>query len=167
MLYIIQTSRHTSHSRTLIDNFFSNVISKDIICGNITATISEHWPQFLVSPNTIANPPSNKSNAFERDWSTFDQENFILVYFHIDSVFLTHVSIRQMPTWLPTWKAKSLYHVSTFLPTWFFVPLEKEKFKTIEIKLEKNPYTQANTCLLHTSRNFKDILIYISFTLYL
>ena len=87
LLYTIQPSWHTSHSRTLIDNFFSNVITKDIICGNITAPISDHWPQFLVSPNTIANPPSNKSNAFERDWSKFDQENFILVYFHIDSVF--------------------------------------------------------------------------------
>ena len=37
--YIIQPSRHTSHSRTLIDNIFSNVISKDIISVNITATI--------------------------------------------------------------------------------------------------------------------------------
>ena len=84
MPYIIQPSRHTSHSRTLIDNIFSNVISKDIICGNITATISDHLPQFLVSPNTFANPPSNKSNVFERDWSKFDQENFILDYFDID-----------------------------------------------------------------------------------
>ena len=81
---IIQPSRHTSHSRTLIDNIFSNVISKDIICGNITATISDHLPQFLVSPNTFANPPSNKSNVFERDWSKFDQENFILDYFDTD-----------------------------------------------------------------------------------
>ena len=40
--HIIQPSRHTSHSRTLIDNIFSNVISKDIISGNITATISDH-----------------------------------------------------------------------------------------------------------------------------
>ena len=82
--YIIQPSRHTSHSRALIDNIFSNVISKDIICGNITATISDHLPQFLVSPNTFANPPFNKSNAFERDWSKFEQENFILDYFDID-----------------------------------------------------------------------------------
>ena len=37
--YINQPSRHTSHSRTLIDNIISNVISKDIICGNITAHI--------------------------------------------------------------------------------------------------------------------------------
>ena len=42
--YVIQPSRHTSHSRTLIGNIFNNVISKDIICGNITATISDHLP---------------------------------------------------------------------------------------------------------------------------
>ena len=82
--YIIQPSRHARHSRNLIDNIFSNVISKDIICGNITATIFDHLPQFLVSTNTFANPPSNKSNIFERNLSKFDQENFILKYFDID-----------------------------------------------------------------------------------
>ena len=75
---------HTSHSRTLINNIFSNVILKDIICGNITATISDHLPQFLISPNTFANPPSNKSNVFEKDWPKFDQENLILDYFDTD-----------------------------------------------------------------------------------
>ena len=82
--YIIKPSRHTSHSRTLIDNFFSNVISKDIICGNITATTSDHLPQFLISPNEFADPPSNKSNVFERDWSNFEPENIVLDYFDID-----------------------------------------------------------------------------------
>ena len=81
------------------------------------------------------------------------------------SDFLTHGSIQQMPTWLPMWRAKSLYHISTSLQTWFFLPLQK--FKTIKIKLEKNTYTQANMCLLHISRNFKDIFKYICFTLYL
>ena len=42
--YIIEASRDTSHSRTLIGSIFSNVISKDIICGNNTATISDHLP---------------------------------------------------------------------------------------------------------------------------
>ena len=82
--FVSYCSRHTSHSRTFIDNIFSNVISKDIICGNITVTTSDHLPQFLISPNTIANPPSNKSNVFERDWSKFDYKNFILDYFDID-----------------------------------------------------------------------------------
>ena len=53
-------------------------------------------------------------------------------------VFLTH-GIRQMPTRLPTWKAKSLYHVGYFLLTWFILPL----------------------------KNCKDIFKYICFTLYL
>ena len=81
------------------------------------------------------------------------------------TVFLTHVGIRQMPTWLTTRKAKLLYHVSTFLPSWLFLSLEK--FKTIKIKPEQNPYTNGNACLLHISRNFKDIFkyIYICFAL--
>ena len=82
--YIIQSSRHTSHSRALIDNIFSIVISKDIICGKVTATISDHLPQSLVSPNTFANRTSNNSNVFERDWSKVDQENFTLDYFDKD-----------------------------------------------------------------------------------
>ena len=84
LMYIIQPSSHPSHSKTLIDNIFSNVISKDIICGNVSAVISDHLPKFLISPNTFANPPSNKSDIFERDGSKFDKENFILDYFNID-----------------------------------------------------------------------------------
>ena len=38
----------------------------------------------MISPNTFDNAPSNKSNVFKRDWSKFDQENFILDYFDID-----------------------------------------------------------------------------------
>ena len=82
--FLVVTSQDTSHSRTLIDNIFSNVISNDIISGNIIALISDHLPQFLISPNTFADPSSNKSNVFERDWSNFEQTNFVLDYFHID-----------------------------------------------------------------------------------
>ena len=55
----------------------------DSISGNLTATISNHLPQFLIVPNILSNPPSKKSNIYERDWSNFDQENFILDYFSI------------------------------------------------------------------------------------
>ena len=75
------------------------------------------------------------------------------------TVFVTHVGICRMPTW----KAKSFYRVSIFLPTWFFLPLRK--FRTIKIKLETNFYAQTNACLLHVTRNFKDIFKYICFTL--
>ena len=44
--YIIQLSQRTSHSRTLINlinNIFSNLISKGMISGNLTATISDPY----------------------------------------------------------------------------------------------------------------------------
>ena len=41
----------------------------------------------------------------------------------------------------------------------------KGKFETIKIKLEKNPYTQTNMCLLHIARNFKNIFKYKLYSL--
>ena len=79
--YILQPTRLTSHSKTLIDNIFSNILSSEIISGNLTATISDHLPQFLFAPNILSNPSYNRSNIFERDWSKFNKENFILDYF--------------------------------------------------------------------------------------
>ena len=56
----------------------------DIILGNLTATISDHLPQFLIAPEIFRNSPSNKSSYFEHDWSNFNQENFILDYFSVN-----------------------------------------------------------------------------------
>ena len=81
---ILQPTRITSHSNTLIDNIFSNVIDPDIISGNLTATISDHLPQFSIIPNMFGNIPGNKSNIYEIDWSKFDREIFILDYFSVD-----------------------------------------------------------------------------------
>ena len=81
---ILQPTRITSHSNTLIDNIFSNVIDPDIISGNLTATISDHLPQFSIIPNMFGNVSGNKSNIYEWDWCKFDQENFILDYFSVD-----------------------------------------------------------------------------------
>ena len=81
---ILQPTRITSHSNTLIDNIFLNVIDPDIISGNLTATISDHLPQFAIIPNMFGNISGNKSNIYERDWSKFDQENFFLDYFSVD-----------------------------------------------------------------------------------
>ena len=75
---VLQPTRITSHSNTLVDNIFSNVIDSDIISGNLTATISDHLPQFAIKPNMFGNTSDNKSNIYERDWSKFDRENFIL-----------------------------------------------------------------------------------------
>ena len=50
----------------------------------MTAPISDHLPQFAIIPNMFGNISGNKSNIYERDWSKFDQENFILDYFSVD-----------------------------------------------------------------------------------
>ena len=81
---ILQPTRITSHSNTLIDNIFSNVIDPDIISGNLTATISDHLPQFAIIPNMFGNISGNKSHIYERDWCKFDRESFISDYFSVD-----------------------------------------------------------------------------------
>ena len=81
---ILHPTRITSHSKTLIDNIFSNFISPEIISGSITATISDHLPQFSFVPNILSNPSTQKSNYYERGWSKFKQENFIPDYFDKD-----------------------------------------------------------------------------------
>ena len=38
----------------------------------------DHLPQFLISPNTFSDPPSNKSSVSGRDRSNFDQLNKLI-----------------------------------------------------------------------------------------
>ena len=91
LLFILQLTQLTGHSKTLIDNIFFNLISHDVISGNITATISDHLPQFLIAPNVIPNPSSNRSNIFERNWSDFNQQNLIVGYISADSKVLLKI----------------------------------------------------------------------------
>ena len=48
--YILQPTRLTSHSKTLIENIFSNILSSEIISGNLPATISDHLPPVFICP---------------------------------------------------------------------------------------------------------------------
>ena len=72
-----------NNSKTLIDN---------VISGNLTTSISDHLPQFLVAPNIFFNASYPKSSNYERDWSRFDQENFVLDYLSVewDNFLLSH-----------------------------------------------------------------------------
>ena len=81
--YILHPTRITGHSKNLIDNIFSNYIPK-AICGNLTSTISDHLPQFLIMPSIFSDPSSSKSNVYERSWSNFNKDEFILEYFEKD-----------------------------------------------------------------------------------
>ena len=45
---IVQPTRISSTSRTLIDNIFTNFLSDELISGNLTISISDHFGQFLL-----------------------------------------------------------------------------------------------------------------------
>ena len=62
----------------------SNLFTPSNILGNLAATRSDHFPEFLITPDIFSNQPSIKLNIFERNWFTFDQENFILGYISVD-----------------------------------------------------------------------------------
>ena len=79
--HIIQPTRVTCNSKTLIDNIYSNILGSDPVSRNLTTTISDHLPPFVIGSNIFCNSPlGRKSNIYERDWPNFDQENFIIDY---------------------------------------------------------------------------------------
>ena len=45
--YILQPSRVTDHSATLIDNIFSNATDVESVSGNLSSLISDHFIQFM------------------------------------------------------------------------------------------------------------------------
>ena len=67
---ILQPSRITDHSATLIDNIFFNSLNYNTISGNILSDLSDHLPNFLCI-NKISNLPKNVK-FFKRDFSKFD-----------------------------------------------------------------------------------------------
>ena len=82
--HIVQPTRISTTSKTLIDNIFSNIHTPSSVSGNLTSSISDHLPQFLIVPDIFLNLSPPKSNIYERDWNNFDQENFILDYLAVD-----------------------------------------------------------------------------------
>ena len=83
--HIILPTRITSRSKTLIDNIFSNRYDPSFISGNISTSISDHLPQFLLIPNlNIKDLLPKKHNLFKRDMSNFNKDDFILDLLEID-----------------------------------------------------------------------------------
>ena len=48
---IILPTRVTHTSKTVIDNFFFDPTNSNVISGNLTCNISDHFPQFLMVKN--------------------------------------------------------------------------------------------------------------------
>ena len=74
MTHILQPTRVTENTATVIDNIFSNNIEDEIFSGNILVTFSEHFSQFTsVSREKI---DLKKLNILQRDYSSFSSESF-------------------------------------------------------------------------------------------
>ena len=57
----------------------------------MTATISDHLPQFAMIPNMFGKILGNKSNIYEKGLSKFNQKKFILEYFSVDREDLSKI----------------------------------------------------------------------------
>jgi len=75
--FITLPTRITSESSTLIDNIFMSSSNYKTTSGNLTISISDHLPQFLMlySLNLNSNTTSFKPTYY-RKWSAFNSTNF-------------------------------------------------------------------------------------------
>lgn len=77
-------TRITNTSKTVIDNILVSLFPHKIRCGNLTVSISDHLPQFLIL-DSLSVPNINSGNEkFYQDWKNFNRENFILDFFSVD-----------------------------------------------------------------------------------
>ena len=76
--HILQPTRVTNYSATVIDNIFSNNTEHDTISDNILSRISDHFSQFLVMDKV--NIDYKRCSFAKRDFSNLNEEKFILTF---------------------------------------------------------------------------------------
>ena len=67
--YILLPTRITSNSKTLMDNINYSYVPNGVIPGNLTATIYDYLPEYLIGPHIFCNPSTNKTSTFKANWS--------------------------------------------------------------------------------------------------
>ena len=72
---ILQPTRITNHSSTLIDNIFFNSIEHFVISGNLVYDLTDHLPNFIIF-NKFSSLPSNVK-IYKRDFSLFNEPDLI------------------------------------------------------------------------------------------
>ena len=73
--HILQPTRITDHSATLIDNIFLNSLEHLVISDNIVYDLTNHLPNFL-NMNKFTSLPQ-KVNLYKRDFSTFNSADLV------------------------------------------------------------------------------------------
>ena len=72
---VLQPTRVTSESATLIDNIYINDIEARSIGGNITFSISDHFPQFCIL-NIFEKKQKRKTVKYGRSYKHFNHDEF-------------------------------------------------------------------------------------------
>ena len=73
--YILQPTRVTDHSTTVIDNIFTNATDFDTTSSNILNQLAHHFSQFLILKKLNIN---HKDSAFYKyHYFNFDKDNFV------------------------------------------------------------------------------------------
>ena len=73
--HILQPTRITDHTATLIDNIFFNSIEHFIISGNIVYDLTDHLANFIILSN-FGSLPSN-IKVYKRDYSKLNESTLI------------------------------------------------------------------------------------------
>ena len=134
----------------------------------MTATVSNHLPQFDIIPNMFGNISGNKSNIYEREWSKFDQENFILDYFSVDwedlfktdepsgdnlaKIYLDKINML-LDTYAPLKKINK-YKLKCKSKPWITSVLQKSIFVKNKKKMEYEEHIKRNQ-ISYFSKNLK------------
>ena len=73
--HILQTTRITEHSSTIIDNIYGNNFTQETFGGNILITFADHFSQFLsIKKKVLKEKPKV---VYKRDYSSFVETDFI------------------------------------------------------------------------------------------
>ena len=89
--YILQPTRVTDHSSTIIDNIFSNITDHETSSGNITTLIADQFARFLIIKKFHI---SYKFCSYSTcDYSNFGKEKFIRNFTLIDWSSLDHTNL--------------------------------------------------------------------------
>ena len=163
--YILQPTRVTDHSATVIDNIFSNVTDSQTVSGNLTTLISDHFIQFFIINKKYISYKS--CNYYTRDYSNFGKEKLIYDYSLIDWTSLSDPQISVddhfdylyektsecIDTYVPKKKVTKKYLKLRSEP-WINVRIQKLMSYRDKLFSEMNKHpTPSNKYLYHKFRN--------------
>lgn len=93
--HILQPTRITDHSQTLIANIFFNSLEHVTLSGDIVYDLTDHLPHFLII-KTFTSLPKNLK-IYKRDYSNFDESALIQDIQSVDWQGVLHANANPDP----------------------------------------------------------------------